>query len=360
MFKIIDRYILLELIEPFLFGLVSFTLILSASMVMFDLVRAVVIGGMPLWIALQLLIYKLPGIIVYIFPMATLLAVLLSFARLSGDSEIIAFKAGGVSLYRIMMPVMLLGIAVSLVTMVFYEIIVPKSNRWVQELTLQTHIQKTIRMRDNVFVPEIKDGQLQRIFYARRIPGEVMEGGIVQEFVDGRLSELINAKSAQWADDKWKFSDGVIYLLSETGEYKHLIKFEEQVIAIKYKPSDFYVEESKPEEMNYKELKEYIGLKQKMGANVTDLNIQLNLKIAIPFASFVFALLGAPLWLNPTRRSSSIGLGLSIIIIFFYYVLMFFSMSAGELEIVSPFWAAWLPNVIAAGAGGYILHKAAN
>ena len=83
MIKIVDRYIFRELIEPFLFGLGAFTAILSASMVLFELVRAVVLRGMPLLVALQVFVYRLPNIVVYIFPMATLLAALLAFSRLS-------------------------------------------------------------------------------------------------------------------------------------------------------------------------------------------------------------------------------------------------------------------------------------
>ena len=87
MMKILDKYIFQELIDPFIFGLFSFSLILSASMIMFELVRAVVISGMPLFTALQIFIFRLPSVVVYIFPMATLLAALLGFSRLSKDSK---------------------------------------------------------------------------------------------------------------------------------------------------------------------------------------------------------------------------------------------------------------------------------
>ncbi|MFC1540805.1 LptF/LptG family permease, partial [Candidatus Margulisiibacteriota bacterium] len=78
MIKIIDRYIFRELIEPFLFGLGSFTAILSASMILFELVRAIILKGMPFTVAMQVFVYRLPGIVVYIFPMAMLLAALLA------------------------------------------------------------------------------------------------------------------------------------------------------------------------------------------------------------------------------------------------------------------------------------------
>jgi len=83
------------------------------------------------------------------------------------------------------------------------------------------------------------------------------------------------------------------------------------------------------------------------------------MKMSIPFACLVFSLLGAPLGLRPKRASSSIGLGLSIIIIFGYYVLMSISVAFGELRWLTPFTAAWIPNVLTGGVGWYLLHRAA-
>ncbi|MCX5748829.1 MAG: LptF/LptG family permease [Candidatus Saganbacteria bacterium] len=358
MIKILDRYIIKELLDPFIFGVAAFTLILSASMVMFELVRAVILMGMPFYIAVQLFLFRLPSVMVYIFPMAMLLAAILSFARLSADKEVTAFRAGGVSLYRLMVPVLIMGLVISFLTLSFYEIIVPEANRASAFLMVQTRIDKAPKIQDNVFMPELEQGTLKRIFYARKIKGNVMEGVIIQEFNNGQLSQLVNAKTAQWQNDKWVFRNGITYLLSDTGEYKHLLKFDEQYITIKFTPADLYMGDKKPDEMNFNSLRDYIDLKKKMGANVTDLLIQLNMKLSIPFACFVFALLGAPLGLNPTRKSSSIGLGISVIIIFVYYVLMFIGMAAGEMEMISPFLSAWLPNVITAGIGGWILYKA--
>jgi lipopolysaccharide export system permease protein len=190
--------------------------------------------------------------------------------------------------------------------------------------------------------------------------GSKMKEVIVQDFSTGRLSQIITAKEAAWQGGKnqWLFKNGIIYLVAESGEYKHLIKFKEQYISIKYTPADFYIGDRSPEDMNLPELKEFISLKEKMGVDVTDFRIQYNMKLSIPFASLVFALLGAPLGLSPRRASGSIGLGLSIIVIFFYYIVTFISMAVGELKILSPEISAWIPNLITAGVGLYILKRA--
>lgn len=361
MIKKLDLYIIKELIDPFLFGLLSFTLILSASMVLFELVRAVALQGMPLVTALKIFIFRMPSVVVYIFPMATLLATLLGFGRLSKDSEIIAFRASGISLYRLIVPVLAMGFAVSLITLAFYEIVVPQSNLTVKHLLLETAQNRAPKVQENIFMPEIDNGALKRILYAERMKGDELDGVVISEFSDGKLNQIVNADTAVWNKERnqWLFKKGVAYLISGSGEYKHLIKFDEQYVTIKYSPADFAAGNKSPDDMNINELREYIALKEKMGVKVTDFKIQLNMKRAIPFACLVFALLGAPLGLSPRRASSSVGLGLSIIVIFIYYVLMFASMALGELEIVSPPVSAWLPNFITLGIGAQILAKAA-
>jgi len=361
MIKIIDKYIVKEIFDPFLFGLGAFSAILSASMILFDLVRAVIIRGMPLYIAAQVFVYKMPSVVVYIFPMATLLATLLAFGRLSSSSEIVAFRAGGISLYRMLIPVLVFGFTISLITFSFYEVVVPQSEKAAKDLMVESSARHTPKIQDNVLVPEIVHGKLTRMFYASKLKGNIMEGVVVQEFSDNRLSQIINAKEAKWEKEKdtWLFKDGTIYLISEDGEYKHTIKFKEQRMTIKYSPADFYIGERKPEEMNMRELSKYIALKTKMGTDTADLKIQFHLKGAIPFACLVFALLGAPLGLSPQRSASSIGLGISVLIIFFYYVLTFMFMAIGELKLLSPFIAAWAPNIIIAGLGGFILYRSA-
>jgi lipopolysaccharide export system permease protein len=358
--KTLDRYIFIELIEPFLFGLGAFTAILSSSMILFELVRAVVLRGMPLLVALQIFIYRLPGVTVYIFPMATLLAALLAFSRLSHDSEVIAFRAAGVSLFRLMLPVLALGFLISLVNLSFSEIVVPEANKAAKNLLIATSVQTQPKMQKNVFLPELERGVLKRIFYAETMNGPKLEGVIVQEFSGGRLAQIINAGEGSWSKEKnqWLFKNGTIYIIDESGEYRHLIKFKEQYITIKYTPADFYIGDRSPEDMNLPELREFITLKEKMGIDVIDFRIQYNMKLAIPFASLVFALLGAPLGLSPRRASGSIGLGLSIIVIFFYYIVTFFSMALGELKMLTPALSAWLPNFITGGIGWYILKRA--
>jgi lipopolysaccharide export system permease protein len=241
-------------------------------------------------------------------------------------------------------------------------VVVPESTRAATNLIVETSGKHTPKIQKNMFVPEIEHDQLKRIFYAKELEGDVMKQVLVGEFKDSELSQLITAKEAIWQreKDQWLFKDGIIYPLSDTGEYKHLIRFAEQYITIKYTPADFFMGDKKPDEMNVRELANYVKLKKKMGEDVTDYEIQLNMKMSIPFACLVFCLLGAPLGLTPKRASSSIGLGISIIIIILYYIMMSISVAFGELRLLTPGFSAWLPNILTAGIGWHFLNRSAN
>jgi len=363
-FKIIDRYIFRELIDPFFFGLGAFTAIFSTSMILFDLVRHVIMRGLPLQVAVQLFLFKLPGVMVYIFPMATLLAALLAFSRLSGDSEIIAFRAAGISVHRLMISVIFLGIIVSLVTFFFYEIVVPEGEKAAQNILVEKTAKKKPLIQEKIFTPIVQGG-LKRMLFAEKIKDGVMEGVIVGEIQNGKLTQIISAKEAEWQKDKetWLFKNGVIYPLSEAGEYKHLIRFDEEYISIKYSPQDFSLGDKSPEEMNIKELRDYIQREKELGVStpdeIRDHSIFLHRKIALPFACLVFAFLGAPLGLTPRRTGSGVGLGISLIIVILFIFISAFSTAIGILGWIPPALAAWLPNIVTGFIGYYILQRSA-
>src|SRR4051812_10673913 len=110
--KILDRYIARELIGPFIFGVAAFTLIFISGQYLFKL-TSFVAKGAPLVDVMELLVLRMVPVVVLTFPMATLLATLLSFGRLSGDMEVVAMMAGGVSFVRVATPPLLMGLLVS-------------------------------------------------------------------------------------------------------------------------------------------------------------------------------------------------------------------------------------------------------
>lgn len=361
--KILDRYILAELAAPFVFGVAAFTAILTASSVLFYLVTLMVRHGLPVGLVIEILALRVPEMVFYTFPMSMLLATLLAFGRMSGDGEITAFKAAGVSLYRIMIPVVFFASVVSVATIALNEYMVPAANWRAKNLLHEaTHKQQLPVSRDHVFYNEMEGGQLKRFFYARHFDGSHMQDVIVQEFENNRLVRLVQAKEATPTDHGWRFDQGVIYQVDEKGEYRYTVRFDTQKIALGEALLALGTENRLPTEMNAHDLAAHIDrliATGQTGNTINELKVQWHQKFSVPFASLIFALVGAPLGLRPQRSTSSIGLGLSILVIFAYYILMFLGMAMGQTGAMSPFLGAWMPNVIAGAIGVYFLRRVA-
>lgn len=356
---ILDKYIIKELLGPFLYGIAAFTAILAGSTVLFRLVGEVVKYGIPFDDSFVLFVYRLPNIMVYTFPMSMLLSTLIVFSRLSSDSELIALKSGGISFYRTVGPVLIIGFVVSLMTLTFNELVVPKANIE-QEIMFQKLItQGAPPLRKNVNYTEYDDmtGYPLRIINALQVEGREMTKVTIAEFENGRLVRVIRSDKAVWLKKgSWEFFSGVMHnFLEEDKTRLIVIEFKKEIINLEQTPSDILEKEKNPEEMNAYELSQMIQSKKKRGQDTKNLEVQLQLKFSVPFACFVFVLFGAPLGLTPHKGSASIGLGLSLIIIFGYYILLSICMGMGLAGSLPPFIAAWLPNIMVGGLGTYLL-----
>ena len=358
--KIIDKYIYKELLAPFFFGVAAFTLILTGGGILPSLVGEASKFGIPFQSVVRLLLYKIPEMMVYTFPMSMLLSSLLAFGRLSGESEVTAFKAGTVSLYRLVIPALVIGLSITFLTFTFNELVVPIANQQAQALKSTTHKKSNISARDNINLTEYEKGYLKRITYAKKIVGHIMTDVAVSEFDQGQFSSVIFAKKAVWKQKGgWVLFDGIMHQFSiDNPESVFVISFAEEEINLAAKPEELRSEKKDPKSMTFANLKSHVQLKRRTGEDVKELLLELNRKIAVPFVSFLFVLLGAPLGLRPQRSSSAIGLGISILIVFFYYLMTSIGVWLTLAGILSPFTGAWLPNIITASIGVYLLRKA--
>ncbi|MEB3205353.1 MAG: LptF/LptG family permease [Candidatus Sericytochromatia bacterium] len=352
---LIDRYLLAELMGPFLFGVAAFTCIMTASSVLFDLVRAMVRFGLSFWVVAEVLLLRLPEMVFYTFPMSMLLAALLTFGRLSGDLEITAMRACGVSLPRILFPCLVAAALVSGATIALNEYVVPPAKQRARLLLEGAQgRQKLPVARENLFHDEFEHGRLKRLFHAQRFDGVDMQGVTVQEFDGPVLARIVQARRARWLGGGWRFEDGTLYQIGEDGGYRYVATFKTRLVRLQASLAVLAEERKDAMEMTLAELGRHLDQMQgsgRMDGQVRELGVQWHQKLSIPFASLVFALVGAPLGLRPQRSSNAIGLGVSILVIFAYYVAMFLFTALGQAGHLSPVWAAWAPNLIGGGIG---------
>jgi lipopolysaccharide export system permease protein len=363
--RILDKYIIKELLGPFIFGIVSFASVFIGTGTMLRIAQFVTQYGAPMSSVVKLFIYSLPPIIVLTFPMSMLLAALLSFGRLSGSSEITAMRSGGISFYRLATPVFIVALFVSVFAVFFNELVVPRSTM-AYNAVVRNEIKKetTLKSQEHIVIPEIKEGNLERLTYARKFEESTsatpatMYAVAIQDFENGIVVRVENAEKAVYKDKHWIMYNGSIHDLTTEGKVDRVMYFEQQNMPVIKSPSDISNEQKKAEEMTIKELKQHIKILEGEYVKADNYKVELHQRIAIPMASFVFALIGTPLGLQPNRSSSSIGLGISIIIIFIYYTIMTVTTALGQGGALPAALAAWIPNIAGIIAGFLLVRKA--
>lgn len=370
---VMDRYVLSELVGPFLFGVGAFSSILLSVGALFELVRTVTESGLAWAIALEILVLRLPNFVAMALPMATLLSTLMVYGRLSNDSELIALRSCGVSVQRLILPALLMSFMVTGLTFAFYEIVVPAAN-YRASTTLETALkqEKPPFREGNILHQEFRkvtrpDGSeediLSRIFYAKQFDGRLMKGLTILDFSQDGVSQIIVAQSASWnfKQNRWDFYNGTIYLVAPNGTYRSILRFKQQQLQLPKTPFDLAMRGRDYGEMNIAQSESYLKLLRQGGdeSRIRKLEVRIQQRYAFPFICIVFGLVGAALGIQPRRTSRATGFGISVIIIFGYYLVSFMANSLGLIGTISPFWAAWSPTILGLGASGLLLMRVA-
>ncbi len=370
--SVMDRYLTTELVMPFVFGVGAFSGVALAIGSVFDLVRRVTESGLPITTALQVFGLQMPSFIVLAFPMATLLASLTVYSRLSASSEIVALRSCGVSIYRLVVPAVIASFVIMGLTFGFNEAVVPVTNYQAAIALDQALDQTSVSYREkNIFYREFAGSRLSQIFFAHRFDGQRMQDLTVLQYSPQGLSQIVAAASAAWnpLENAWDFFDGTLYAIAPENAYRNVTKFKQQQLQLPRTPLDLALENRKPEQMNIVQAQQFLGLVRQSGdANrIRKLQVQIQTKYALPSICVVFGLVGAALGVRSSpaeRRSSpraaaSRGFGISVAIIFSYYMISFVSSSLGEAGMISAFIAAWFPTFLGLGVGGFLLVQAA-
>ena len=359
--RILDRYIFREVVMTFLFGICAFSAVFIGSGTLFRIAKYITDYGASFESVIKIFIFGLPNIIMWTFPMSILLGVLLTFGKLSSSSEITAMKSCGIGFSRIAAPAIFLGVIVSGLAIMFNEHVVPWANTaYSNVLYYEIQGNTTMKSQEHVVIKDIQHGEIRRLVYARffNADNQTLQAVTMQDFDEnGHLQRVENAEYAEWSGKEWTLHNGILYDVGQT-DGDHTVRFTKQVLPIVASPKQIMREQKKPEELTMKELKAQIAIMKTQYVNTSKLETELYQRITVPMASLIFALIGVPLGLQPTRNSSSMGFAMSVIIIFFYYAIMTLANALGRGGVIPPAFAVWIPNIIGLFAGAILIHRA--
>lgn len=369
---LMDRWLASELVGPLLFGIAVFTAVSLSVGEVFELVRKVAENGLPIQAAVHVLLLKMPMFLVFSFPMATLMATLLSYSSLSGNSELTALRSLGVSTRRMVLPALVIGALMSSLTFVFNDIVVPATNIQA-DVVLKRALGQAISSQrgDNVLYTRFgsisnADGTsgdgIAQIFFARSFIDNEMLDVTILDFSRSGYRQTVTAPRGRWNESKsmWELFNGRIDTVSTDGSKVMNITFDQNLYPLDHGPIDVANLPRDASSMTVRQAMQAEALLKKSGdlKEVRRIQVRIQEKFSLPSICLVFGLIGSSLGVRPNSRTSrSQGFGISVLLIFGYYLLMSVFSSLGIKGTLWPFLAAWIPVAIGLTSGLWLLRK---
>ena len=363
--KIVHRYVFREIVVPFLFGLSVFTFILLIARLL-KLIELVVTRGVPVLNILQLLSYIMPAFLEVTVPMAMLLAILVAFGRLSADSEMVALRSSGLSLYQLIAPVAMVALLATAATAALSVWARPWGNR-----ALKTALFDLARTRASAGIkPQIfNDDFPGLVIYAETIAAtnDRLHHVLISDERDNAQHNTIFAREGAMVSNPatqavtLRLRDGFIHTTDGRAgtEYQTHFEFYDVNLDLRQMLEGARQRERDPKELTLGQLGRAVAAKHAAGLPFLPELIEYHRKFSIPFACIVFGLVAVPLGIQPARAVRARGFVVSLAVIFAYYIFLSAGQALAEQAVLSAVLGLWLPNLVLALLGGYLFAQAA-
>lgn len=354
--RLIDKYILKQVIEMFIMGVLVFTSIIFASDTFITLIKQISTYGIPFNIAFLMIILRLPQVFVMTIPMGVLLATVMTLNGLSLSSEITVMRACGIGINRIARPIFIFAIIMACLSFVLNETLVPVMMKQSTDLALYAFSKKNIpEGKQNFTFKEVQNsGMLKRLFYVGNCEDKTLHNVTMLDASKEGTIRILQAKEGSTETEGWKFKKGAVYTVTDNGKSLDTSLFDDTLMKF---GTDLSKEMNKnlANERNFIQLCKYIIINEH--PKEQELKVSLYDKIALPLTTVVFVLLGVPLAITPPRVRYNRGFLFSILIIFAYYLVRALSISFGETGALSPIIAAFMPNIILTISGVALYYR---
>jgi lipopolysaccharide export system permease protein len=303
-------------------------------------------------------LYSIPSMAGSMLPIAALIGALLSLGNFSRHNEIIAMRAGGISLFRIIAPVLLGGLLVSVLGFINNEYIMPvytaRAN-FIKNVEIEKKQQKVVFQQAKLWLrgPENSIANIDLISPDRN---ELLGINVYKMNADYSVRERITAGSLLWERGAWRFKNSKKFIISEKGTREETADGE--VFNVVDSPSDLGMIAKNSEEMNFRELWDYVNRLKLSGYKAARYEVDLHRKMAFPLSSLLMVLIATPLSIQKVRSGGfGKGIALAVLIAFIYWALMSAGTALGRSGALPPVQGAWLANVLFATAAVYILFR---
>ncbi len=291
-------------------------------------------------------LFNIPAMVTMSLPMATLIATLLSLGNLSRHNEIIAMRASGISIGKIIIPMVAGGIVISLFGFINNEFIMPVySSRanYIRNVDIEKRQQRVMFQQRKLWLRG-PDNSIANIELVSPNRTEMIGLNIYKLNPDFSVRERTKAERLLWENGAWHLHNSFTY--ARAGDAVRSYSSDGETFNIVDSPDDLGMIVKNSEEMNFTELWDYVKRLKTSGYKATAYEVDLYNKIAFPLSSVLMVLISIPFSIHKVRSgSASKGFAFAIFIAFVYWTLMSIGQSLGRSGVIPPLVAAWFANI---------------
>jgi len=361
--RILDEYVIREFLSTFFMVLTGFVMLMLVF-TFFELVGDILRNHIHLVTVGEYLVNLTPSMLYQISPLAVLIAALVTFGVLNRNSEIIAMKATGISLYRLVVPIVSIAAVLAVSLFLFDQFYLPQANRTqeaLRNIIKGKPPQTVLHPEHNWIFGQPRPGEPGRIFYYQFFDPDRNEFANLSIFEFNpstfSLTRRIFASRVFWNSDtqSWIFQNGWerdFQGATQTG-YREFSST--SFTEIHEEPAYFNKESLQSQEMNFNQLASYIRDLSQSGFDTMRLRVALWQKLAYPLIAVIMAVLAIPFALSMGRRGSLTGIAVAIAVALAYWVVNGLLGAMGSVNYLPAALAAWTPDVLFALIGGYLL-----
>ena len=351
--KILRNYFLKEFIAPLFLalGVLTFVMMLGNLVKLTDLI---INKGVDIVSVAKVFLFMMPYLLTYTLPIAALTAVLLSLGRFSSDNEIIAIRSSGINLFSLIIPLLILGLTLSLILVIFNDRVIPYAHFASRKTLIEVGIKNpTAAIEPGVFINSFEK-YILFIYAVDQKKNRLTNIRIYEPQGEDKPTRTIVAKRGEFIAIpekqviKLKLMDGTSDEPDpENPTHFYKLNFKTYFITMALSQTqDKNKMEKKPKDMTIKELHNEVVKIKREGIDPMPLLTEINEKISLAFSCFAFVLLGAPLAIITRRREKSINFGIAFLIVGLYYIMLMGSKGLSLEGYVNPAIAMWLPNML--------------
>lgn len=356
--KIIDRYLIKQFLKTVLFGIMAFTLIFIVIDAMENLDDFIDQDLSALGILHYYFVFA-PEIIRLMTPIAVFFAALFTAGKSASLSELTAMRAGGVSVYRFMLPFVVTSLLISIFSIYFGGYVVPLANKTKVHIE-QVYLKKGISFSESNIYFQDSNTRIVSIGFFDPINYTASRVSI-QEFNVKNMTQMISRIDVprllfDTLSNNWIAVNGVERFFNSDKQQANY--FDTLFLDyLHFRPTDLKKKQRKNEEMNLDELDELVQSQERTGNDPSATLIEYHSRYAFAFTSLIVVLFGLPISANKRRGGVAVQVGLSILVTFVYMVLMKVSQAYGKNGALDPLITAWSTNMFFILAAAVTIYK---